>query len=94
MEAECCGEKRESRFCPDCGTLLGHEDPLCQLLAHLSTQASSKRRTADRAFRRKKAEKDDYDARHAEYFDKSAKKWESWRDAVKEVLKKETREDN
>jgi hypothetical protein len=42
---ECCGKKRETRFCPDCGKRL-HVSPLYPLLQFVKRLAKTRRDTA------------------------------------------------
>lgn len=47
----CCGQKRESAFCPDCGKALNNH-PLCELLAYCRAMQT---RTADKVHAKAKA---------------------------------------
>jgi len=38
--SECCGKKRETRFCPDCGAALGPKGPGVELLKHVQKTAA------------------------------------------------------
>ena len=43
---ECCGKRRESRFCPECGMELHVDDPIFGLLNHVATTVRGREMTA------------------------------------------------
>ena len=92
--AECCGNKDvETPFCPVCGKEL--TGAAKKLLRHLQTYATIYRAAADRAFRKALAVAEDPERpeEHFAQYERSATKrsntaakWESWADALAELM--------
>jgi hypothetical protein len=87
---ECCGEERETPFCPACGRKLRSPHPLDSLLAHclrqwttLSKSAATVRRKSDSPRWRDHRERRE---RSAAKTDKRAERWRDWADALAAIL--------
>jgi hypothetical protein len=79
IAVECCGEPRESRFCPDCGKEL-QGDPLMSLLAYLRLSLKSAERNA-------KDFVNDDKSRLAISARRQVEKWRGWIEAIESVKK-------
>lgn len=73
---ECCGQKRSTCFCADCGKLL-QSHSLITLLRHCETQARNQRATVER--------KRKLGARVASW-ERAAEKWECWANAIADTF--------
>lgn len=83
----CCGEKRSTAFCPDCGKKL-HDEPLPELLVHARRQQKAAANAADRKRHRAKHDKhlSDFYERRAEKADEVSRKWKRWADALEKII--------
>lgn len=75
---ECCGQEQLTKFCPHCGRSLTFE-PINQLLAHITSQASKYSRIVE------KNERGDYQ-NHCDI--RARNKWQSWEKALRELIEK------
>lgn len=95
MSVECCGEVRNSRFCPDCGAQLV-DGNLTALLKHCRTCENNQRKDAEK----RRASGLNYEelGQHvikgncdylAENSDRRAAKWKAWGDALTVLIQGE-----
>ena len=77
ITAECCGMTHYTPFCPMCGKRLTPDMPLVYLLEHITGQAARLQKKADSDIRRPES---------GTTYEAAAAKWESWREALSEVI--------
>lgn len=77
---KCCGKNRETKFCPDCGRGLDQE-PIYQLLAHITKTAHNYKRQLDFSVENEMSEF------HRNKAKKTYKKWNSWKKALRKLIK-------
>ena len=75
----CCGEDRETNFCPVCGADL-KSDPLVSLLRYIRNMQQNAQRYYDRHV-------DHADSKRGRHHRAKIDKWQIWGDAVESVLK-------
>lgn len=77
--AECCGQERDGNFCLMCGNSLADgKRPIDELLKHVSKEA---RKHKDRHGSR-------YNNHYYNSKPETVAKWQSWRDALVELMEK------
>lgn len=90
----CCGEDRNTPFCPECGEPLANKDVL-QLLKHCRNQAKSRNKLLGRHLKSLQ-DSDKLDDEEKSRREVSAGirlgKWQRWTDALEELLKEPTKE--
>lgn len=90
MVQVCCGEKRTSNFCPDCGKKL-NTSPLVDLLAYCFSAAEKQRQSAETAKQNAVIRKGNAEAERSlktsQRMDRTADKWQAWADALAELLR-------
>lgn len=87
---KCCGKDVKTPYCPECGSMLRPRTPLHGLLAHCRAIADVQREKSKEHRRWMKAMEEagkSTGGERVDRFDAAAEKWESWRDALEEVLK-------
>jgi len=72
MAVECCGKRRTTKFCPECGKPMVQPKPIDTLLAHLNVRLAAAAA---------KAEAEDAKPRQANV----VAKYEGWIAAIKEL---------
>ncbi len=77
----CCGEERDSRFCPDCGKQLREASPLGSLLVYLRAQ------TAARSTRLANYVENGAPPKRQTRCEFNRDKWKSWVAALESLLK-------
>lgn len=78
---ECCGQKRDTCFCPDCGREMKDLHPLAGLLKHCRHAALSLRSNVRRARQTAEEESGENRAHRLRWADRNEKhlvKWEGW----------------
>jgi len=85
----CCGRSHISKFCPNCGKLLGECHSLVTLLHHCETNAGAQERTMECAIRKRNRD----GVNHADWYDrriksseKAANKWRLWAALLRELI--------
>ena len=81
---ECCGEKRDSNFCPDCGRQLHSYGTLTTLLVYIRARQSHAKRVLDEP--RPSQCSDDKWRRHCEKCGKTFDKFTGWVQAVEQMI--------
>jgi hypothetical protein len=83
----CCGSKRDSKFCPDCGKRLRDDNEgLYGLLEHCQLTADQKAKCATK--KRWHGETvEPHVEKRLEREHRAALKWQSWANALRELLK-------
>lgn len=82
---ECCGEERETPYCPECGTCLGRW-ALKTLCSYLSGHRYQMRQLVEQNEREVAAEPDsDVLVRCLHTSQQKLAKWQGWLDAVEEL---------
>lgn len=88
---QCCGKKRDRRFCPECGSPVT-DKPLWGLLGHCSASIGR----LESQLQRMKEESENLDF-HQGYMQKRCtriqaqiRKWKSWAEALQDILKEQS----
>ena len=84
MQSTCCGKKRDTKFCPDCGGRLSASYTLNDLLNHCRKQAE----TQTKSLATRKYGDDRYRARYLA----TIGKWELWAKQLAELLESGTKD--
>lgn len=85
MMKRCCGEDRDTAFCPVCGTKL-HASTTRDVLVTLAKYYRSMRNASQRRLEidRKRAKEGNYELRPIHF--SNLNKWERWLSAIEDVL--------
>jgi hypothetical protein len=79
----CCGKKRNTKFCPDCGCRLTNS--LVGLLKHVEGKAELVRKRYEGVKQRSLSDRPKWETSLPSLL-KTVEKWESWRDLLAKLL--------
>ncbi len=82
---ECCGEKRDTRFCPVCGQELNAE-PIREIFRFLDAKARVAERIKERHQDLGPGESEFHHRKRMEHHDRKIEKWKRWRDALPKLI--------